>query len=76
MCGVKLDIFHNDPGFGDVSSEWTAFDVDVGSSFACLIGTDITIYLGSRRSQLWLAGSHDAQLEEEVRWLQYIQDVL
>ena len=51
MCGVKLDVFH-DPGFGDVSSEWTAFDIDVGSSFARLIGTDVTIYLGNRRSQL------------------------
>ena len=29
-CGVKLQVFH-DPGFGDVSGEWTAFDVDVGS---------------------------------------------
>jgi len=32
MCRVKLDVFH-DPGFGDVSSEWIAFDVDVGSFF-------------------------------------------
>ena len=32
MCGVKLDVFHN-PGFGDLSGEWTAFDVDVGSFF-------------------------------------------
>ena len=30
LCGVKLDVFH-DPGFGDVSGEWTAFDVDVRS---------------------------------------------
>jgi len=30
MCGVKLEIFQ-DPGFGDVSDEWTAFDVNVGS---------------------------------------------
>jgi len=32
MCRVKLDVFH-DPGFGDVSSEWRAFDVDVGIIF-------------------------------------------
>jgi len=32
MCRVKFDVFH-DPGFGDVSSEWTAFDVGVGSFF-------------------------------------------
>ena len=30
MNGVKLEVFH-DPGFGDVSGEWTAFDVNVGS---------------------------------------------
>ncbi|KIM66878.1 hypothetical protein SCLCIDRAFT_1210921 [Scleroderma citrinum Foug A] len=30
MCGVKLQVFH-DPGFGDVSGEWTVFDVNVGS---------------------------------------------
>ena len=30
MCAVKLEVFH-DPGFGDVSDEWTTFDVDVGS---------------------------------------------
>ena len=29
MCGVKLEVFH-DPGFGDVSGEWTALDVNVG----------------------------------------------
>ena len=29
MRGVKLEVFH-DPGFGDISGEWTAFDVDVG----------------------------------------------
>jgi len=34
VCGVKLEVFHNRPGFGDISSEWTAFDVDVGS-FLC-----------------------------------------
>ena len=51
MCGVKLEVFH-DPGFGDVSGEWTAFDVNVGGLFARLIGTNITIYLGNRRSQL------------------------
>jgi len=28
MCGVKLGVF-DDPGFCDVSGEWTAFDVDV-----------------------------------------------
>ena len=27
--GVKLEVFYG-PGFGDVSGEWTAFDVDVG----------------------------------------------
>jgi len=32
----------------DVSGEWTAFDVNVGSYFARLIATDITIYLGNR----------------------------
>ena len=30
MNGVKLEVFH-DPGFSDVSGEWTAFDVNVGS---------------------------------------------
>ena len=30
--GVKLEVFHH-PSFGDVSGGWTAFDVDVGSSF-------------------------------------------
>jgi len=29
-CGVKLEVFH-DPSFGDISGEWTTFDVDVGS---------------------------------------------
>jgi len=46
-CGVKLEVFH-DPGFGDVSGEWTAFDVAVRSLFARLIGTDIAVYLGNR----------------------------
>ena len=32
ICGVKLEVFH-DPGFGDISGEWTAFDVYVGSFF-------------------------------------------
>jgi len=32
MCRVKFDVFH-DPGFGDVSGEWTVFDVGVGSFF-------------------------------------------
>jgi len=32
ICRVRLDIFH-DPSFGDVSGEWTAFDVDVGIFF-------------------------------------------
>jgi len=32
MCGVKFEVFH-DPSFGEVSGEWTAFDVDVGSFF-------------------------------------------
>ncbi|KIM61308.1 hypothetical protein SCLCIDRAFT_25939 [Scleroderma citrinum Foug A] len=27
MCGVKLDVFR-DPGFGNLSGEWTGFDVD------------------------------------------------
>ena len=31
-CTVKLEVFH-DPGFDDVSDEWTAFDVNVGSFF-------------------------------------------
>ena len=31
-CGVKLEVFH-DPGFGDVSGEWTAFNVYVGRFF-------------------------------------------
>ena len=31
-CGVKLEAFH-DPGFGDVSGEWTAFNVNVGGFF-------------------------------------------
>jgi len=30
MCRVKLQVFQ-DPGFGDVSGQWTAFDVDVSS---------------------------------------------
>ena len=30
MNGVKLEVYHN-PGFGDISGEWTAFDVNVGS---------------------------------------------
>ena len=47
ICRVKLDVFH-DPVFGAVSGEWSAFDVDVGSFFARLIGTDITVYLGNR----------------------------
>jgi len=51
MCGVKLGVFH-DPGFCDVSGEWTPFDVDVGSLFARLIGIDIAISLGNRRSRL------------------------
>ena len=50
MCRVKLGVFH-DPGFCDISGEWTAFDADVGSFFTCLIGTDTTIYLGNRRSR-------------------------
>ena len=49
MNGVKLEIYH-DPGFGDVSGEWTAFDANVGSFFAHLIGTGIIIYLGNRQS--------------------------
>jgi len=51
MYGVKLEVFH-DPGFCDVSDKWTAFDVNVGSLFARLIGTDIAIHLGNRRSRL------------------------
>ena len=30
MCAVKLELF-DDPGFDDVSGEWTAFHVDVGT---------------------------------------------
>ena len=45
-CVVKLELFHN-PGFGDISGEWITFGVIVGS-FARLIGTGITIYLGNR----------------------------
>ena len=49
---LKLELFH-DAGFGDVSGDWTAFDADVGTSFFThLTGTDITIYLGNRRSRL------------------------
>ena len=51
MCGVKLEVFH-DPNLSHVSGEWTAFDVDVGSLFARLIGTDVAIYSGNRRSRL------------------------
>ena len=32
MYGVKLEVFH-DPGFGHISSEWTAFYVNVGASY-------------------------------------------
>jgi len=32
MCAVKLEVFH-DPSCGNVSGEWTAFDVDVSSFF-------------------------------------------
>ena len=32
MCGVKLDVFR-DPGFGNLSGEWTGFDVDVSRLF-------------------------------------------
>jgi len=52
------------PGVSDVSGECTPSDVDVGRFFARLIGTDITICLGNRRSRL--AGSHDTRLVEEV----------
>jgi len=31
-CGVKLEVFR-DPGFGNVSGEWTGFDVDVNRFF-------------------------------------------
>ena len=51
VCGFKLEVFH-DPGFGDVSGKQMAFYVDMGSLFACLIGTDTIIYLGNRRSHL------------------------
>jgi len=51
ICGVKLEVF-DDPSFCHVSGEWTAFDVNVGRFFACLIDTDITIYSGNRRSRL------------------------
>ena len=44
MYGVKLELFQ-DPGFGNVSSEWTGFDVDVSRFFLVhahyrLIGID------------------------------------
>ena len=32
MCGVKLELFQ-DPRFGNVSGEWTGFDVDVSRFF-------------------------------------------
>ena len=51
MRGVRLDVFHGH-SLDDVSGEWSAIDVDVGSVFACLIGTDTTIYLGNRQSRL------------------------
>ena len=47
MHGVKFEVFHN-PGFGNMPGEWMAFDVDVGSSFARLIGTDIITYVGNK----------------------------
>ncbi|KIM64323.1 hypothetical protein SCLCIDRAFT_1213422 [Scleroderma citrinum Foug A] len=34
MCGVKLGVFH-DSGFGVVSSEWTAFDVNGTDDLDC-----------------------------------------
>ena len=66
MCSVKLEAFC-DPGFGDVSGEWTAFDVNVRSFFAHLIGINIAIYLGNSRSWLWLVGSHVTRSVEEVQ---------
>ncbi|KIM52912.1 hypothetical protein SCLCIDRAFT_478492 [Scleroderma citrinum Foug A] len=33
-CGVKLEVFH-DPGFGDVSGEWSAFDVNGTDDPSC-----------------------------------------
>jgi len=32
VCGVKLEVFR-DPGFGNVSGQWTGFDVDVSRFF-------------------------------------------
>ena len=32
MCGVKLEVFR-DPGFGNLSGQWTGFDVDVSRFF-------------------------------------------
>ena len=31
--GVKFELFRRDPGFGNVSGEWTGFDVDVSGIF-------------------------------------------
>ena len=51
MCGVKLEAFHN-PGFGDVSGEWTAFDVNVGSFLHVSLALISLFILGNRRSRL------------------------
>ena len=45
MCGVKLEVFW-DPGFSNLSGEWTGFDVDASRFFSVrthchLIGIDI-----------------------------------
>ena len=54
--GVKCEVFR-DPGFGNVSGEWTGFDVDVGRVFPVpahsilCISIDITIH----RKQMILA---------------------
>ena len=44
VCGVKLDVF-DDPGVGDVSGEWTAFDVEVGGFLARLIKTLMSLFI-------------------------------
>ena len=52
LCGVKLEVFQ-DPGFGDVSGEWTGFDIDVSKFFLCMHITIslVTVYTGNRGFQ-------------------------
>ena len=42
ICGVKLEVVR-DPGFGNVSGEWTGFVVDVSKSFFVHTHFDIDI---------------------------------